>query len=64
MAQLQLELGQLTARIEEMDRVIQKTAKENRTVNGSRSPGVGPVTATALIAAGWATPALFKRGEI
>jgi transposase len=52
LAQLKLELDQLTARIEEMDRVIQKTAKENEACQRlTEIPGVGPVTATALIAA-------------
>jgi len=52
LAQLKLELEQLSARIEEMDRVIQKTAKENEDCQRlTEIPGVGPVTATALIAA-------------
>ncbi len=52
LAQLKIELEQLTARIEEMDRVIQKTAKENEACQRlTEIPGVGPVTATALIAA-------------
>ena len=52
LAQLKLELDQLGARIEEMDRVIQKTAKENEDCQRlTEIPGVGPVTATALIAA-------------
>jgi transposase len=52
LAQLKLELEQLTARIEEMDRVIQKTAKENEDCQRlTEIPRVGPVTATALIAA-------------
>jgi transposase len=52
LAQLKLELEQLTARIEEMDRVIQKTAKENEDCHRLTGiPGVDPVTATALIAA-------------
>jgi transposase len=52
LAQLKLELEQLSARIEEMDRVIQKTAKENEDcLRLTEIPGVGPVTATALIAA-------------
>jgi transposase len=52
LAQLQLELEQLTARLEEMDWVIQKTAKENEDCQRlTEIPGVGPVTATALIAA-------------
>jgi transposase len=52
LAQLQLEQEQLSARIEEMDRVIQKTAKEKEACQRlTEIPGVGPVTATALIAA-------------
>jgi transposase len=52
LAQLQLELEQLAARIEEMDRVIQKTAREKEACQRlTEIPGVGPVTATALIAA-------------
>src|ERR1700724_1475064 len=52
LAQLKLELEQLAARIEEMDRVIQKTARENEACQRlTEIPGVGPVTATALIAA-------------
>jgi transposase len=52
LAQLQLELQQLAARIEEMDRVIQKMAKENEACQRlPEIPGVGPVTATALISA-------------
>jgi transposase len=52
LAQLQLELEQLAACIEEMDRVIQKTAKENEACQRlTEIPGVGPVTATAPIAA-------------
>jgi transposase len=52
LAQLKLELDQLGARIEEMDRVIRKTAKENEDCQRlTEIPGVGPVTATALIAA-------------
>jgi len=52
LAQLQLELEQLAARIEEMDRVIQKMAKENEACQRlTEIPGVGPVTATALIGA-------------
>jgi transposase len=52
LAQLKLELDQLTARIGEMDRVIQQTARENEACQRlTEIPGVGPVTATALIAA-------------
>ena len=52
LAQLRVELDQLTGRIEQMDAVIQQTAKENEACQRlSEIPGVGPVTATALIAA-------------
>jgi transposase len=52
LAQLGLELDQLTARIEQMDAVIQHTATENEACRRLTSiPGVGPVTATALVAA-------------
>jgi transposase len=52
LAQLQVELEQLTARIQQMDAVIQKTAKEDEACQRLTAiPGVGPVTATALIAA-------------
>jgi transposase len=52
LAQLKLELEQLAARIEQMDTVIQKTAKENEACQRlTEIPGVGPVTATALIGA-------------
>jgi transposase len=52
LAQLKLELEQLTERIEQMDRVIQKTAKENEDCQRLTAiPGAGPVTATALVAA-------------
>jgi transposase len=52
LAQLQLELEQLAARIEQMDTVIQQEARENESCQRLTTiPGVGPVTATALIAA-------------
>src|SRR6201987_3170283 len=52
LGQLQLELEQLSARIEQMDAVIQQTAKENEACQRLTAiPGIGPVTATALIAA-------------
>src|ERR1700688_1744601 len=52
LSQLKLELEQLAARIEQMDTVIQKTAKENEACQRlTEIPGVGPVTATALIGA-------------
>jgi transposase len=52
LAQLKLELDQLTARVEEMDAVMQQTAKENEACQRLTTiPGIGPVTATALVAA-------------
>jgi transposase len=52
LAQLQLELQQLAARIEQMDTVIQQEARENEACQRLTTiPGVGPVTATALIGA-------------
>ena len=64
LAQLKLELEQLAARIEEMDRVIQKMAKENEACQRlTEIPGVGPVTATALISA-VGNGSTFKRDEI
>src|SRR5258706_14303732 len=50
--QLKLELDQLTARIKQMHAVIQQAATDNETCQRLTAiPGVGPVTATALIAA-------------
>jgi len=52
LAQLQVELNQLTERIEQMDTVIQQTARENEACHRlTEIPGIGPVTATALVAA-------------
>jgi transposase len=52
LAQLKLELEQLAARIEQMDTVIQQEARENEACQRLTTiPGVGPVTATALVAA-------------
>ena len=52
LAQLKLELEQLTLRIEEADAAIGKTAQENDACRRLVAiPGIGPVTATALIAA-------------
>jgi len=52
LAQLKIELDQLTARIEEMDVVMLQTAKENEACQRLTTiPGIGPVTATALVAA-------------
>jgi transposase len=52
LAQLKVELDQLTERIEQMDTVIQQTARENEACQRlTEIPGIGPVTATALVAA-------------
>jgi transposase len=52
LTQLQLELEQLAARIEQMDAVIQREVDENEACQRLTTiPGVGPVTATALIGA-------------
>src|SRR5260370_11765297 len=52
LAQLNLDLDQLAVRIDEADAVIQKTAYENEACRQLVAiPGIGPVTATALIAA-------------
>src|SRR6202162_263478 len=52
LAQLKLELDHLQMRIEEADAVIKKTARENEACQRLVAiPGIGPVTATALIAA-------------
>src|SRR4030081_2077419 len=52
LAQLKLELDQLAIRLDEADALIQKTAQENEVCRRLDAiPGIGPVTATALIAA-------------
>lgn len=52
LAQLKMELDQVTARVEQMDAAIQKEAQENEACRRLTTiPGVGPVTATALVAA-------------
>lgn len=61
--QLNQELDQLTTRIEEMDRVIQRTAVNNEACQRLTTiPGIGPVTATALVAA-VGNGAGFRRGR-
>jgi transposase len=63
LAQLNLELNQLTSRIEQMDAVLQQTAKENEACQRLTTiPGIGPVTATALIAA-IGNGSGFRRGK-
>jgi transposase len=50
--QRKLELEQTAARIEQMDMVIQQEARENESCQRLPPiPGVGPITAMALIAA-------------
>ena len=52
LAQLHLELDQLQRRIDEADAVIQQTAGENEACRRLDAiPGIGPITATAIIAA-------------
>jgi transposase len=52
LAQLKLELEQLAARIEQMDTVIGQEVRDNQACQRLTAiPGVGPVTATALIGA-------------
>jgi transposase len=52
LAQLKLELEHLALRIDEADAAIEKTAQENDACQRLVAiPGIGPVTATALIAA-------------
>ena len=52
LAQLKLELDQMAIRIDEADAVLNKAAHENEACQRLvEIPGIGPVTATALIAA-------------
>ena len=63
LAQLRLELDHLQMRIDEADAVIQKIAGENEACRRLVAiPGIGPVTATALIAA-IGNGAAFKKGR-
>jgi transposase len=63
LAQLKLELEQLSARIDQLDAVILKRAKEDDACQRlTEIPGVGPVTATALIAA-VGNGSAFQRGR-
>ena len=63
LAQLKLELDQLTERIEEIDTVIQQRAREDEACQRLTTiPGIGPVTATALIAA-IGNGAAFRKGR-
>ena len=63
LAQLKLELDQLTGRIEEIDQVIQQRAGEDEACKRLTTiPGIGPVTATALVAA-IGNGAAFRKGR-
>ena len=62
LAQLKLELDHLQMRIDEADAVINKAAGENEACRRLVAiPGIGPVTATAIIAA-IGNEAAFKKG--
>ena len=63
LAQLKLELEQMALRIDEADSVLNKNAHENEDCQRLVAiPGVGPVTATALIAA-IGNGAAFRKGR-
>jgi Transposase and inactivated derivatives len=63
LAQLKLELDQMAIRIDEADAVLNKTAHENEACQRLVAiPGIGPVTATALIAA-IGNGAAFRKGR-
>src|SRR5580700_3066631 len=63
LAQLKLELDHLQMRIDEADAIIQKIAGENEACRRLVAiPGIGPVTATAIIAA-IGNGAAFKKGR-
>jgi transposase len=63
LAQLKLELEQLSARIDQLDGVILRRVKEDDSCQRLTAiPGIGPVTATALIAA-VGNGSAFKRGR-
>jgi transposase len=63
LAQLKLELDQMALRIDEADAVLNKTAHENAACQRLVAiPGIGPVTATALIAA-IGNGAAFRNGR-
>jgi transposase len=62
-AQLKLELDQLAARLEEADALIEQIARENEACRRLDAiPGIGPVTATALLAA-IGNGAAFRKGR-
>jgi len=61
--QLNQELEQLSARIAEMDKVIERTVADHEGCQRLTTiPGIGPVTATALVAA-IGNGAAFRRGR-
>ena len=61
--QIKLELGQLNERIAHMDRVIEQQAREQDSCERLTDiPGIGPVTATALVAA-VGNGAAFRKGR-
>jgi transposase len=63
LAQLKIELDQLAARIEEMDTLIARTSEDNDACHRLTTiPGIGPVTATALVAA-IGNGSAFRRGR-
>jgi transposase len=63
LAQLKLELDQMAIRIDEADAVLNKTAHENEACQRLVAiPGIGPITATALIAA-IGNGAAFRKGR-
>ena len=63
LAQLKLELDHLEMRIEEADAVIKRTAGENEACRRLVAiPGIGPITATAVIAA-IGNGAAFRKGR-
>ena len=64
LAQLKLELDQLAIRIDEADALIQKAAEESEVCRRLDAiPGIGPLTATALIAA-IGNGAAFRKGRV
>jgi transposase len=63
LAQLKVELDQLGIRLEEADMLIKKIAQENEVCRRLDAiPGIGPLTATALIAA-VGNGAAFRKGR-
>jgi transposase len=62
-AQLKIELDQLASRIDEADSAMEQTAREDEACRRLTAiPGIGPVTATALIAA-IGNGAAFRKGR-